>query len=192
LCQQILENSNSQEPAVYYFEGDDLFSPFERRRGLPIGNLTSQFWANVYMDPLDHFVKDDLGVKGYVRYVDDFLLFGDTKQQLQQWRDHIAIRAGRDMRLLLHSRKTRIFPVSEGMPFLGFRVWPTHRRLLPDSVRRARRRLTAMFAAAREDPRAREELASRLQAWIAHASHGDTWGLRRHLLHDLVLTSGKP
>lgn len=56
LCQRILENSNPQEPADFYFEGDDLFTPHERRRGLPIGNLTSQFWANVAMDPFDHFV----------------------------------------------------------------------------------------------------------------------------------------
>lgn len=182
LCGLILDNSNVQETADFYFPGDDLFSPFERRRGLPIGNLTSQFWANVYMDPLDHFIKDDLGVKGYLRYVDDFLLFGASKRQLEEWRETIAKRAGERMRLVLHPRKTRIFPVTEGIPFLGFRVWPTHRRLLPDAVKRARRRLAKL---ADEPATAR----ARLEAWIAHATHGDTWGLRWHLFRDLVLRS---
>ena len=68
----IVYGSNPQEPVHRYFPGDDLFTPFERMRGLPIGNLTSQFFANVYLDPLDHFVKEILRAKGYERYVDDF------------------------------------------------------------------------------------------------------------------------
>ena len=77
LVGQIIDHSNPQEEVVNYFPGDDLFTPSERRRGIPIGNQTSQFFANVYLDPLDHFVKDRLRIKGYVRYVDDFLLFAD-------------------------------------------------------------------------------------------------------------------
>ncbi len=59
---------------IVYFPGDDLFA-ICRPRGLPIGNLTSQFWANVLLDPIDHFVKRELRCPGYVRYVDDLLLF---------------------------------------------------------------------------------------------------------------------
>ena len=62
-----------------HFPGDDLFTPGERRKGLPIGNLTSQFWANVFFDPFDHFMGDELGTAGYVRYVDDFLIFRRDK-----------------------------------------------------------------------------------------------------------------
>ena len=69
LVGQIIDHSNPQEQVLNYFPGDDLFTPGERRRGIPIGNQTSQFFANVYLDPLDHFVKDRLGIKGYVRYV---------------------------------------------------------------------------------------------------------------------------
>ena len=180
LCALILDGGNPQEPAEFYFPGDDLFTPSSRRRGLPIGNLTSQFWANVYLDPFDHFVKDECGVKGYVRYVDDFLLFADDKAELhrlqERCRDKLA-----SLRLLLHPRKTRVYPVSEGIPFPGFRVWPTHRRLLPASVKRARRRLMRL-----------ETLAGAVvsvRAWIAHARHGDTHGLRRALLGRVVITS---
>jgi hypothetical protein len=73
LVSQILDHSNPQEEIQNWFAGDDLFTPAERRRGIPIGNQTSQFFANVYLDPLDHFVKERLRIKGYVRYVDDFL-----------------------------------------------------------------------------------------------------------------------
>ena len=79
LVAQIIDHSNPQEEVLNFFPGDDLFTPGERRRGIPIGNQTSQFFANVYLDPLDHFVKDRLGIKGYVRYVDDILVFSDDK-----------------------------------------------------------------------------------------------------------------
>lgn len=83
LIAQIIRTSNLQEPANVYFPGDDLFTPHERRRGLPIGNLTSQFFANVYLNPFDHFVKESLGVRGYIRYVDDALLFANNKHWLR-------------------------------------------------------------------------------------------------------------
>ena len=73
LVGQIIDHSNPQEEIRTCFPGDDLFTASERRRGIPIGNQTSQFFANVYLDSLDHFVKDRLGIRGYVRYVDDFL-----------------------------------------------------------------------------------------------------------------------
>ena len=75
LADRIIDGSNPQEPVNLYYPGDDLFTPFGRRRGLPIGNLTSQFFANLYLDGMDHFCKEVLGAKGYVRYVDDFALF---------------------------------------------------------------------------------------------------------------------
>lgn len=79
LTDQVIEGSNPQEPVPLYFPGDDLFSPLERRRGLPIGNLTSQFLANVLLDRVDHLVKDQLRVGRYLRYVDDLAAFGDDK-----------------------------------------------------------------------------------------------------------------
>jgi len=81
LAGRIIDGSNEQEPAEAYFDGDDLFTPYERRRGLPIGNQTSQFFANVYLNPLDHYVLRELRPALYLRYVDDFLLFGDDKKR---------------------------------------------------------------------------------------------------------------
>jgi retron-type reverse transcriptase len=176
----ILEHSNPQPPAFAYFTGDDLFTPYQRRRGLPIGNLTSQFWANVYLDPLDHYLRDELAVPGYVRYVDDFLVFSNDKAQLVEWRDAISGRLEL-ARLALNQRKSRVFPVSEGVPFLGFHVFPNYRRLLPGAVTRARRRFQRLAGDYRLGQIGMEEVRRSASAWIAHASHGNTLGLRRQI-----------
>ena len=118
-----------------WFPGDDLLSPL-RPRGLPIGNLTSQTWANVYLDSLDQFVKRELSCRAYVRYCDDFLFFHDDKEQLHAWKE--AVQSHLDgLRLNLNLRRSAVYPTRTGIPFLGFRVFPTHRRLRADNVRRA-------------------------------------------------------
>jgi retron-type reverse transcriptase len=143
LVGRIIDHSNPQEEVLNYFPDDNLFTPAERRRGIPIGNQTSQFFANVYLDPLDHFVKDRLGIKGYVRYVDDFLVFSDDKSYLADVREQI-----RDflvgLRLRLHPKKSVVFPVKSGIRFLGYRAFPTHRLLPKENVRRFRRRVRGM------------------------------------------------
>jgi retron-type reverse transcriptase len=112
LADLLIAHSNPQEPVCDWFPGDDLFTPSERRRGIPIGNQTSQFFANVYLDPLDHFVKERLGIKGYVRYVDDFLLFSDDKGLLGEARE--AIREFlTGLRLRLHPKKNVVFPMTD-------------------------------------------------------------------------------
>ena len=88
LVGRIIDHSNPQDPVLMWFPGDDLFTPTERRRGLPLGNQTSQFFANVYLDPLDHFITDRLGLS-YVRYVDDFLVFADDKRRLREARAEV-------------------------------------------------------------------------------------------------------
>ena len=86
LMDLIVDSSNEQEFVCQYFDGDDLLTPVSRRKGLPIGNLTSQLFANFYLSPFDHFVKEMLGCKAYVRYVDDFVLFSNSKNNRPQ--DH--------------------------------------------------------------------------------------------------------
>ena len=82
----IIQGSNPQEQVIQYFPGDDLFTPFERRHGLPLGNQTSQFFANVYLNPLDQMVNRELKPGSYIRYVDDFLLFEEVKRRSAAWR----------------------------------------------------------------------------------------------------------
>ena len=179
LADRIVDGSNPQEAVYRLFPGDDLLTPLERRRGLPIGNLTSQFFANVYLDGLDHFCKEVLRAKGYVRYVDDFALFHDDADRLQHWRERIvAFLAGR--RLVLHGHKTMILPTSETAPFLGFVLLPDGRRRLPqENVRRFRNRLRGLRDRWRQGTVTREEVQVRVRSWIAHSEHANTRRLRR-------------
>jgi len=166
--------------AMEWFPGDDLTAAW-RPRGLPIGNLTSQFWSNVYLDVLDQFVKRTLKTPAYVRYCDDFLLFASDKTQLHDWRQAlIEMLAG--LRLRLHEARAQVFPVTEGIPFLGFRVYPDHRRLKRRKGVAFARRWRALVQAYGQGEIDRQHLDAALQGWIAHARHADTYGLRRALI----------
>jgi hypothetical protein len=168
------------EYEMVYFPGDDLFA-VERPRGLPIGNLTSQFWANVYLNELDQFVKRQLRCPAYLRYVDDFLLFADDKRQLWAWKD--AIRGFlTGLRLTIHERESTVYPVVTGIPFLGFRVYPTHRRLKRRNGVAFARRLRLWRKQVARGELAPADLTPRVRGWTAHAAHGNTWRLRRALL----------
>ena len=175
---RIIDGSNRQEAVHHYYPGDDLFTPYERRRGLPIGNLTSQLFANVYLDRFDHFVTEVLRAP-YLRYVDDFALFGDDAAELDLWRARAAsFLAGR--RLSLHPEKTHVARTSEAASFLGFVLRPRVRRRLPEeNVRRFRNRLRSLRDRWRAGSVARSEVDQRVGAWVAHAAHADTWRLRR-------------
>ena len=180
LVGQIIDHSNPQEEIQNWFPGDDLFTPSERRRGIPIGNQTSQFFANVYLDPLDHFVKERLRIKGYVRYVDDFLVFSDDKRHLADMRERIREFLFR-LRLRLHPTKTVVFPVKEGIRFLGYRVFPTHRLLPKENVWRFRRRVRGMQEDYATGRVSFAKIYQRLMSWIGHARQANTYRLRCRL-----------
>ncbi len=172
----------AREYRIRYFPGDDLFA-VNRPRGLPIGNLTSQFWANCFMNPFDHFVKRELRCQGYVRYVDDCLLFAGDKPTLWAWREALIERLAQ-LRLTIHPG-AQPRPTSEGFPFLGFVLYPAHRRLKRRKVIAYRRKLKQLVAEWVTGERTKEAVMISLLGWINHARHGDTWGLRRSMVTHL-------
>ena len=161
------------------FPGDDVLAPL-RPRGLPIGNLTSQFWSNCYLNPLDWFVTRQLGCPAYLRYVDDMALFSDSKRQLARWREQIVDYLTR-LRLTIHQESGQPFPVTVGIPWLGFVIYPTHRKLKARNVVAFRRRLERNISLYRAGQITFGELDSSVQGWINHVRYGDTWGLRGYL-----------
>jgi retron-type reverse transcriptase len=185
LCDLIIDGSNPQEPIVQHFPEDNLFTPLTCRHGIPIGNLTSQFFANVYLDGLDHFVKERLRMKRYLRYVDDFCCFADDKMFLSEAR--LAIREFLfGLRVRLNEGKSRIRQVKEGIEFLGFVVLSDRLRLNQTAVQRQRKRLRRL----RHDYANRTlrwaDIVSSLLAWNAHAAQGSTWRLRTDVFHEAV------
>ncbi len=185
LLDHIVDASNPQEQVNVHFPGDTLFTPFERRRGLPIGNLTSQFFANLYLDPLDHFCTEVLGAP-YVRYVDDFALFADDESTLARWQEDIG-RFLEGRRLKLHPRKTFIAPTKAPATFLGFVLHAGGGRALPDeNVARFRNRLRSMRDRVRAATLSAAEMRLRIAAWQAHAANTGCHRLRgrRQLTHE--------
>lgn len=178
LCDVILQSGVgvlSEQYDMVWFPGDTLLAA-NRPRGLPIGNLTSQFLANVYLNSFDHYIKRELKCPAYVRYVDDFLLFSDDLRQLYRWRDDI-IKKLTVLRLTIHEENALVFPVNSGIPFLGFRVYPEHRRIKSRKVisyrRKLKRSLSGNFTY--------QGLQCSVRGWANHARYGDTWGLRNRL-----------
>ncbi len=165
----------------------NLFAPL-RPRGLPIGNLTSQFWANVLLNELDQYVKRELRCKAYIRYVDDFLLFHDDKRQLHEWKAAISDYLDR-LRLTLHPRKSVVFPARLGVDFLGFHNFRTYRRLRKGNARRFMRKLRQLAVAYSAGELPLEKVNQSVQSWVAHASHGDTWRLRQQMFGQVRLAA---
>lgn len=187
LIDTIIDHSNEQIPVHNLFPGDDLLTLVSRRRGLPIGNLASQFFANVYLSGLDHYVKEQLKVKKYVRYVDDFSLFSNDRSFLMDAR--LAIEDFLDkFRLKIHPVKSQLFETRKGANFLGFRVLPNQIRVRRENLRRGKRRLKQLQADYASGKQEITQVHQSIQSWLAHLSHGDTWRLRQQIFADLVFS----
>jgi retron-type reverse transcriptase len=167
----------AEEYEMVWFSDDDLLAAL-RPRGLPIGNLTSQFWANSYLNDFDHFVKRILRCRGYVRFVDDFLLFAADKTTLWRWREAV-IGFLAQLRLTLHLNKAQVGPVSEGIPFLGFVVYPQRRRVKGRKVIHFRRRLRQRLADYRVQRVSLDQVNDSVLGWVNHVAYGNTVGLRK-------------
>lgn len=142
--------------------------------GLPIGNLLSQIFANIYGGVVDRHLQQDLGERYWYRYMDDIVVLGGASDHLRKVRTSIEDLSRE--KLGLRFSKWSIQPVSRGANFVGYRIWPTHKLLRRDSVARARRKIKA-YRAAGENVRLERFLA----AWVGHAK----WADSRNLLTNL-------
>ena len=158
-----------------------------RHVGLSIGNLTSQWFCNLVLDRLDHHVKEVLRIPGYVRYMDDFVLFADDKPTLRAAHDAVAGFLAGMLRLRCKPTATILAPARHGLPFLG---WCLHRgttRLRPETLRRIRRRVRQRQWQHRLGQFDTDRFAACIRAVAEHMRHGSTLGLRRDLLASLEL-----
>ncbi len=190
LIDKIIDGSNEQDPSIEYFDEDQLLTPINRKKGLPIGNLTSQFFANVYLNGFDHFVKEELRCHKYLRYVDDFALFSDDHIYLTECRRKIEDYLG-TLRLKIHPIKSQLFETQYGANFVGFRVLPIDKnfpkkvriRVRSDNLRRARRRFRQLQRDYAQGVISLDDLVQRIQSWEAHLLKAHTDGLRRSIFN---------
>lgn len=155
--------------------------------GIPIGNLSSQFFANVYLDALDQFVKHELKAPRYLRYVDDFVLVHQDREQLIAWRGDIEHFLLERLRLALKP-DDKLRPLSAGVDFLGYVVYPTHlvvRRRVIAHAREKLDRWAREHVAGRHVTADRDELdrlRSVCASYAGHFQHANSWRLRRRFL----------
>jgi len=157
------------------------------RRGIPVGALTSQLFANIYLNELDHFVKDELGVKHYVRYMDDFVFLGPDKARLRRLLSVIEEKLVMDLRLALNP-KTCIFPASRGVDFAGYRTWATHIKPRKKNVTRMRKRLTRMADLYAQGRASLEDVRARVMSFIGYMKHCSGHVTTQRVLQEIVLT----
>jgi len=170
---------------LHYFPGDDLFTPTTRHKGLPIGNLTSQLFANIYLNGFDRFVKETLRCRAYIRYCDDFIVFSNDKRALWQVKEAMATYLA-GLRLRLHATKCQVMHTEDGIDFLGYRIFPTHRRLRQPTARQFIRRLRLQSKLYARGLLSLRCIDRNVQSWLGHAAHVATYGLRRRVFNAIA------
>lgn len=140
-------------------------------KGMPLGNLTSQFFANIFLNELDYFVKHELKVKPYIRYVDDFIILSNNKEKLESYKNSIASFLKNKLDLELHQGKSKIIKIKQGINFLGFRLFKYHKLLRKANIRTMKRRLAQDY----------DKTYQFLEGWNAYARFGNTFNLRNKI-----------
>lgn len=185
LLDTIIDNSNPQEAHDAFFPKDDLFSSL-RKKGLPIGNLTSQLFGNYYLSRFDHFIKDDLGCQHYIRYVDDFVVLDNDKAKLQDIKTRMEAFLAK-YRLKLHPNKSQVHQVAEGIGFLGHRIFPEFRLLKNENVRRFKKRARRLLKDYYNEKISLEQFNQSMIGWFGHAVFSNTWRLRTKLFQQIYV-----
>lgn len=148
-------------------------------KGMPLGNWTSQFFANVYLNELDQFAKHPLKAKYYLRYVDDFVILHRSKKSLQEYERQISQFLSK-LNLQLHPDKCVIIPVKSGIPFLGFRTFYHYRLVRKRNYRQIMNRLR-IFLQAYEDGADYMHVFNVLDGWFTYAMHANTHNLHQRM-----------
>lgn len=151
-------------------------------KGMPLGNLTSQFFANVYLNELDQFVKHKLKAKFYIRYVDDFVIFHHSKKVLNDYKTQIDYFLKSKLSLELHPEKSRILKLSRGISFLGFRIFSFHKLVRKNNLRRFGKKFQKLKNLYTDGIVEREKVVECLEGWLAYVSHANTYKYRKNMI----------
>jgi hypothetical protein len=160
---------------------DESFFNTRGRRGIPIGNLTSQLFANIYLHHADTYAKQQLKIRNYVRYMDDILFFDDDKKQLHRWQQAMTKFLYDELYLTVNPHKVRLYPAKLGVDFVGYIIYPHSMRLRGSSVRRFKKRYRKQLKGLLAGKTSVEQIEISFNAWSAHAAHANTKQLVRHL-----------
>jgi len=157
----------------------------KRAKGMPLGNLTSQFFANVYLNELDQFVKHKLKAKHYIRYVDDFVILHHDKKLLECYQSEINKFLKYKLRLELHPDKSRIVLLKQGIGFLGFRIFYYHRLLKKKNIRRFRSNLALLCLNYDLKLADYDKIYDFLEGWLAYSRYANAYNLKTNILKQI-------
>ncbi len=181
LLERIINNPQQKFGLPLGFSPEDLdYTDWLDDTGMPIGNLTSQMFANIYLNELDQFCKHHLGISYYIRYMDDVIILADNKEILHEWKHHIERFLNECLALNLNN-KTAIRPITLGVEFVGYRIWSTHRKLKKSTARKMIRKVTVMCYYLSVGKLSKEEFQRRAASYRGVLEHCDSDGLRKKL-----------
>lgn len=167
--------------------------PLEERLydvGMPVGNLLSQVFANIYLDALDQFCKRTLCIHFYVRYMDDIIILSDSKEQLHMWKDEIQKFVETTLRLSLN-QKTCIRPISQGIEFVGYRIWPHYVTIRKSTTLEMKRHLRRKVEEYNAGLIEMEVVTATLKSYLGMLDHCDCKEFRKELIDSVVLDRNK-
>lgn len=150
-------------------------------KGIPIGNLTSQLFANIYLNELDNFIKRELQARYYIRYMDDFLILDCDKKKLREMKEEIKKFVENKLGLKLHPKKATVSPINSGIDFLGYVVFENYKLLRKSTVRRFIKRTRKYAKMVEQNKMSEEKFDASIASWTAYAKFGDSWRLRNSL-----------
>jgi hypothetical protein len=149
----------------------------DKEKGLPIGNLTSQFFANVYLDKLDHFIENKLSFYRYVRYVDDFIILDEDKEKLEETIERVNLFLCEELKLKLSPDKVFLRSVERGIDFLGYYIKPTHTLVRRKVVKRFKDKIYKNRG--HEDGLFPLEFGPVIISYLGHFKHANSYNLRK-------------
>lgn len=178
LIQQIIANTSNAN------RGGGGEREFEITKGMPLGNLTSQFFANVYLNELDQFVKHILKAEHYIRYIDDFVILHESKEQLEEWKSKINDFLKEKLMIELHPSKSHVLMLKSGINFLGFRVFYYHKLIRKSNLKNFDRKFNNLRILFDEEIIGRERALQSLEGWLAYCAHANTHKYRKHIVRN--------
>ena len=155
-------------------------------KGVTLGNYTSQWFANIILNELDYYVKQKLGIKEYIRYMDDFVILSRSKNELHKWKHQIKVFLLNELKLEMHKRKQSISPAHIGVDFLGYISWDDHRKLRRRNVKRFLKRIKAFEK--RKDI-THEHIKGSIMSWKGYSKCANTYNLNQSLITEHPLVS---
>lgn len=148
--------------------------------GIPIGNYTSQYFANIYLNVLDHYIKENLKIKYYVRYMDDFAIILNSKEECREILEKIRIFLRENLKLELN-QKTNYFKAKQGINFCGYKIFATHLLLRKENRKKMYKKVKKWNELYEQNNLDLKETFTRLASWEGHAKNADTYYLRKHM-----------